>query len=186
MKLLEVGTFAENITAVTLTQEQTLGANWLTKSKTDWCLKHRLPGFFGVRLNGGNMFLKPTDCRRRARNLCSSCDNTQKPPWRNFFVWNKQVAALKSAILFITSICCILSSNPPRWWGKRKKNLRTYSNYLTWRRQGEIKRENVFKKWPQWSTMSLICFRKRGERPQTLDLSDATQLSLDYRPLMSP
>lgn len=108
-----------------------------------------------------------------------------KAPQRNFFVWNKQVAALKSAIPFITSSCCLLSSNPPHWWGGKKKNPRTYSNYLTRRHQGEIKRENVFKKSSRSSAMPLMCTGKRGECPQTLDLSDVTQLPLDYRPLVS-
>lgn len=48
VKLLKVSTLVDDVTAVTLTQEQTHGANWLTKNITNRCLMHQLLGFLVI------------------------------------------------------------------------------------------------------------------------------------------
>lgn len=71
-----------------------------------WC--------FCVRLNRGTWFSNPLTVTDTQGTFATPAP-MHKAPRHNFFVWNKQVAALKSAILFITSSCCLLSSNPPHW-----------------------------------------------------------------------
>lgn len=131
------------------------------------------------------MILKPTDCNRHARNLCSSGTNAQSPAAQLLCLEQTGCGFEISDSLYYQLLLSSFIKCTALVGGEGKKNPRTYSNYLTRRHQGEIKRRNVFKKSARSSAMPLMCVGKRGECPQTLDLSDVTQLPLDYRPLVS-
>lgn len=80
-KLVKVSTFADDVTFVSLTQDETQRSNLFTKNLNKQVLSTGCWGFwyFCLRLNKGNMILKRTDCNRRAGNLCSFCTNAQSP-----------------------------------------------------------------------------------------------------------